>query len=699
MQARFHTKNKCPFTPDARDATKEPPNTMRLVNVRTLVLEKPRYGQATPPYAILSHTWEDNEITLQEFTSATAKIKAKKGYVKVTQACALALKDGIDYVWVDTCCIDKTSSAELAEAINSMFQWYRDAHVCYAYLSDLEPVTRLTPAPPSGTKSSKVSSDCVAHANTEPSLSQLRACRWFTRGWTLQELIAPAKVHFYDRDWKPRGTKHGMIRNLHEVTGIQTAVLENANNTYALPIVARMSWASKRETSRIEDMAYCLMGIFDVNMPLLYGEGRKAFTRLQHEIIKSISDLSIFGWSTGPETVWGADDAAAKKMYLPQSNEAHPLLSLSPSSFKFPANRLRPWEIADSVEYSVTNVGIRINCCLLQICLLHAKSTTVCGSENIPTSPQTASAAAAAACHTSCSFRAYVLELSNNTGGSSNQGYHGGEWGIVLRKLKPDWFARAGRELVWLGSVRRNSLSNTRARTALRNVLLGPDSRGILSPYLSATQSGYANLRVTLTGSNIRFRSAFPESRWDYIRFAFFLETVPLNQRWGLISTQISRPMQSGASSESGGGSLNRSASVRSQPKNHTDSKESGSSANRTCRPCIFFDHEFTRLWILDEEAAQGALSNIRRCGSEWKSSDVENCLRDAGLLTNTSTDTSSSSGSHSRVGSAAMVAGEDSNGGAYVTRTVAGREIRVDIVTNGDGSWWELGVSCLSRP
>ncbi|KAM7187356.1 Heterokaryon incompatibility protein (HET) domain containing protein [Naviculisporaceae sp. PSN 640] len=677
---------------------------MRLVNVQTLVLEKPRYGQATPPYAILSHTWEDDEITLQEFALGTAKIKAKKGYVKVTQACALALRDGIDYLWVDTCCIDKTSSAELAEAINSMFQWYQDARVCYAYLSDLEPVSRLAPAPPSGTKSHKeVPIDGAVKADNEPSVSQLRACRWFTRGWTLQELIAPAKVQFYDRDWKPRGTKQGMIRNLHEVTGIQTVVLESAQNTYTLPIVARMSWASKRETSRIEDMAYCLMGIFDVNMPLLYGEGKKAFTRLQHEIIKSISDLSIFGWSTGPETVWAAGNAVAKKIDLLSSNEVHPLLSASPGSFQFPANRLRPWEIANSVEYSVTNVGIRINCCLLQICLLHAKSTTVCGSENTPSSPQTAPAGTAA-CHTSCTFRAYVLELSNNTGGASNQGYHGGEWGIVLRKLKPDCFARASRELVWLGSVRRNSLSNHRARTTLRNVLLVPDPRSMgelanrFSSSLPLTQSGYANLKVTLSGPNIRFRSAFPESRWDYIRFAFFLETVPINQRWGLISIQISRSMQSSASSESGGGSVNRSASVQSQHKTPTDSKDSP--ANRTCRLCIFFDHDFTRLWILDEETAQGALSNIRRCGSEWKTSDVENCLRDAGLLTKDNHNAPSSSGFHSRAESAVVaVAGEHGHGGAYVTGTVAGREIRVDIVTNGDGSWCELGVSCLSRP
>jgi len=150
---------------------------MRLINARTLQLEPPRYGEV-PRYAILSHTWEEQEVTLQEFTSATDEIKAKKGYAKIVQACHLAIQHDIEYIWVDTCCIDKTSSTELAEAINSMFQWYRGAVVCYAYLSDWEPAAR-------GLEASMAS---LTVDGFDAACGPPRSCRWFKRGWTLQEL-------------------------------------------------------------------------------------------------------------------------------------------------------------------------------------------------------------------------------------------------------------------------------------------------------------------------------------------------------------------------------------------------------------------------------------------------------------------------------------------------------------------------------
>jgi len=171
--------------------------------------------------------------------------------------------------WIDTCCIDKTSSAELSEAINSMFSWYQKSQVCYAYLSD-------------------VSSSANDHYKAK---SEFRRSNWFTRGWTLQELLAPKFVEFYDQNWVEIGTRAAMQKLLHEITGIRTF-----DDIGSANVAEKMSWASRRVTTRIEDQAYCLMGLFGVNMPLLYGEGAKAFLRLQLEIWNMTNDESIFAW-------------------------------------------------------------------------------------------------------------------------------------------------------------------------------------------------------------------------------------------------------------------------------------------------------------------------------------------------------------------------------------------------------------------
>ncbi|KAH0841934.1 hypothetical protein FOPE_06789 [Fonsecaea pedrosoi] len=247
---------------------------MLLVNTETLKLESIVYP---PPgsYAILSHTWTKEEISFQDWKCIEGggpeadALKAKAGYAKIEMTCRIAKADGLKYAWVDTCGIDKSSSAELSEAINSMFKWYRDAHICYAYLSDLENA-----------------------ADT----SQLQTCRWFTRGWTLQELIAPQKVRFYDKWWVEAGTKASFQELLATVTRIDSDVLVNGQNLDFVPVGRKMSWAAHRETSRVEDLAYCLLGLFNVNMPLLYGEGGRAFLRLQEEILKEHNDLSLFAW-------------------------------------------------------------------------------------------------------------------------------------------------------------------------------------------------------------------------------------------------------------------------------------------------------------------------------------------------------------------------------------------------------------------
>ena len=169
-----------------------------------------------------------------------------------------------------SCCIDKTSSAELTEAINSMFRWYKSSEVCYVYLSDVS------------------SCDYI--------LEQFKKARWFQRGWTLQELIAPDNVIFHSKEWHQFGTKAGLSAFISDITNIDPLFLDSENLASA-SIAQKMSWASKRETSRPEDIAYCLLGIFDVNMPLIYGEGSKAFLRLQEEIITTYPyDFTIFAW-------------------------------------------------------------------------------------------------------------------------------------------------------------------------------------------------------------------------------------------------------------------------------------------------------------------------------------------------------------------------------------------------------------------
>jgi hypothetical protein len=297
---------------------------MRLINVETKRLEE--FLGEIPHYAILSHTWGDDEVLFQDFTQLGADARRRKrGYAKILKTCELAQRSGLRYAWVDTCCIDKSSSAELSEAINSMFHWYRKSVVCYAWLSDL-------PAD----KPSKPRSDAI------------KDCRWFTRGWTLQELIAPRTVEFYDAAWNLRGTKAGLKYLLTDITNIPGNVLESPESLHTLSVARRMSWLSERKTTRTEDMAYCLLGIFDVNMPLLYGEGKRAFLRLQEEISTSTNDLSIFAWrKSDPEQdyygVYATDPAdfadsgtvelISSTMYMPEFLRSNKGLRIHTSIF------------------------------------------------------------------------------------------------------------------------------------------------------------------------------------------------------------------------------------------------------------------------------------------------------------------------------------------------------------------------------
>ncbi|KAL6709059.1 hypothetical protein ACN47E_002186 [Coniothyrium glycines] len=240
---------------------------MRLINVHSGELEE-FIGDDVPAYAILSHTWEEGEVSYQEFVSRSNM--HKRGWKKIGKACELASQHGLSYVWVDTCCIDKSSSAELSESINSMYRWYRDSVHCFAWLVDW--------------------------AADGKSDRGMRDCRWFKRGWTLQELIAPSTITFFDSEWHDRGTKTKLMKHLVKATRISEDLLQGVKPLSAFSVARKMSWAAGRKTTRKEDAAYSLLGLFDLNMPLLYGEGDKAFRRLQEEIIRTTHDLTIFAW-------------------------------------------------------------------------------------------------------------------------------------------------------------------------------------------------------------------------------------------------------------------------------------------------------------------------------------------------------------------------------------------------------------------
>ncbi|KAI3325784.1 hypothetical protein HD806DRAFT_491211 [Xylariaceae sp. AK1471] len=286
---------------------------MRLLHVHTLKLTD-FSTQKAPKYAILSHCWRYglNEILYEDVEYSEPQIwqnKKEQAATKVINTCAVACEFGYDYVWIDTCCIDKRSSSELSEAINSMFLWYRQAGKCFAFLDDVH------------------------------GFDDLGSSRWFTRGWTLQELIAPDNVWFYNKDWAFISDRFSMVEELSAITGIDEVVLRHGHepelvnwashdyrdygmgeyqcpcgiNCYdsdrlrglldTLSIATIMSWAAKRTTSREEDTAYCLMGLFDINMPLLYGERGKAFIRLQEEIIQRTNDQSILTWVSLNEAI------------------------------------------------------------------------------------------------------------------------------------------------------------------------------------------------------------------------------------------------------------------------------------------------------------------------------------------------------------------------------------------------------------
>ncbi|KFG79231.1 putative ankyrin repeat-containing protein [Metarhizium anisopliae] len=292
---------------------------MRLLNAHTLLLETFNGPEESiPPYAILSHTWDSIEITYDDLcTTSTELLQGLPEFQKVTESCHQAALDGFAYVWIDACYIDKSSSAELSEAINSMFKWYQQSSTCYVYLKDFEvPGGRALPI--------------QRHTQVTMLVGNNDFCssRWFDRGWTLQELIAPRRVVFFDKNWVGFGSRDEALssaicdrtRILPQVFTSRHCMCSSVSSADALPPIRNgkckgcnakdnlpdilgslnaaiiMNLAARRSTTRVEDMSYSLIGLFNVNLPLLYGEGGKAFMRLQSAILARNNDHSLLLW-------------------------------------------------------------------------------------------------------------------------------------------------------------------------------------------------------------------------------------------------------------------------------------------------------------------------------------------------------------------------------------------------------------------
>lgn len=317
---------------------------MRLLDTSTLQFEE-FYSSKKPPYAILSHIWTGEEISFAEMLCPTPETQQKAGFLKIKGCCDMARAHNLSYAWVDSCCIDKRSSAELTEAINSMYLWYRDAVICFVYLVDVSPTFSVVDG---------------RTMSLNGQIEAFKKSRWFTRGWTLQELVASSNRSFLANDWSPIhfSSKDSPIININnlitQITGIRSDVLRDRDTLSGLCVAERMSWQSQRQTTREEDIAYSLMGIFSVNMPILYGEGaHKAFRRLQEEIMKSSFDHTIFAWPCPLDT-------SGLLAHSPKNFANIPLLSL--------------WKASILVPFQLTNAGLR-----LQLMLVHDEPPLIPG--------------------------------------------------------------------------------------------------------------------------------------------------------------------------------------------------------------------------------------------------------------------------------------------------------------------------------
>ncbi|XPT00388.1 hypothetical protein M3J09_009542 [Ascochyta lentis] len=260
--------------------------------LKTDTYEVVRASGSTPRYAILSHRWESEEITFDimktikpsamrspSFSSIPASLRASAA--KIRGACAIAQQQGFGHIWIDTCCIDKTKSEELRYALNMMFKWYQNAAVCYTYFNDI-------------TFSAPNERMFMSDRNDRRG----QASEWFERGWTLQELLAPREMQFYDKRWKFMGTRGELAKLVGRVSGISPEYLNRTRDLNDASCAMKMSWMAGRVTQKVEDVAYSLIGLFDIHLDPIYGEGTRSFIRLQEAIMTEFGrfDESLFAW-------------------------------------------------------------------------------------------------------------------------------------------------------------------------------------------------------------------------------------------------------------------------------------------------------------------------------------------------------------------------------------------------------------------
>ncbi|KAG8829132.1 hypothetical protein FRC17_007081 [Serendipita sp. 399] len=305
-------------------------------------------------YSILSHRWGDGEVVfhhfqtlhqqvvgmpnppgfkdkllmLRNYVPSASEAASESSLVKLAHFLKVSAEKQCKFAWMDTICINKESSTELDESIRSMFAWYRDSHICIVYLSETN------------------------------SRSDLKQDPWFGRGWTLQELLAPRRFAFYSKNWKQitrsdcekhsgeqarrKGIEERLWADIASITQIKVEDIHNFKPGM-YDIRKRMAWAARRQTMRIEDMAYCLLGIFNVNLSIAYGEKDGAFYRLQLEILQNCPDLSLFDWEG-------------------QASGHNSMFASSPACFR--SNRavhIITWPHLDTdTAWTYTNLGVRI---------------------------------------------------------------------------------------------------------------------------------------------------------------------------------------------------------------------------------------------------------------------------------------------------------------------------------------------------
>lgn len=244
---------------------------MRFLHTKTFVL----HDFTGPPssYAVFFHAHGSDDIGFEDF-SKPQMLLCKDGFHRLWQACSRARNHGSEWLWSDAVCIDRGSSTALTEAFNSLARIYQHCIFSIIYLEDLP------------------CSDCVGGGLEK----RLAKCAWLRNVWVLPQLIFPKHSFIYDRDWAEIGTKASLARQLSLVTSIEQSVLINPAALGEYSVAKRMSWASHLEASRPEDRSFALLGILGVHMPIVYGEGQKAFIRLQEEILRDTNDYSLFAW-------------------------------------------------------------------------------------------------------------------------------------------------------------------------------------------------------------------------------------------------------------------------------------------------------------------------------------------------------------------------------------------------------------------